>query len=192
MPEIKVPPTEAGTQQQDERAEFIAGLRQIADFLAEHPEVQLPHLSSVQTGQMENTLDIYLAGTDQGPRLDAIADAMEEVEHVVETGYVRVFRRFAGIALVAQAKTDVTDQPWFDADEPRVWRCTVEFDRVEPVGVTKVVDGDGETWTVVDPDALVRAWTSEGREPEPLPWERLLDLCGELTEVVPPAQDGAR
>jgi len=87
----------------DPRADYIDGLRQIADFLEAHPDVDLPHLNSVITGKFEDTLNIFIVDGDQKAKLATIARAMGRAEKLMAGGDVRVIRRFAGITLVAQA-----------------------------------------------------------------------------------------
>src|SRR5690242_12905173 len=91
----------------DTRQDFIDGLHQIADFLAEHPEVPLPHLESYATGAFVPTMSIYLVGDkDQRGLLAGIARAMGGAEKRVNdaTDRFMVYRRFAGIALAASAE----------------------------------------------------------------------------------------
>jgi antitoxin component HigA of HigAB toxin-antitoxin module len=89
------------------RETYTQGLREIADFLDAHPEVPLPYLSSFQTGNWENTLDIYLVSEKgQKEKLAAIARAMGHADKVMDGDKMRVFRRFAGITLIAQASRD--------------------------------------------------------------------------------------
>jgi hypothetical protein len=77
--------------------EFIEGLRQIADFLVEHPEVPKPyHL-------MGTEFYIYLFGDDQRATLTTIAKAMGRAEKKVDGDRFLVSRQFAGITLIAQA-----------------------------------------------------------------------------------------
>lgn len=77
--------------------EFIEGLRQIADFLTEHPEVPKPyHL-------MGGEFFIYLHGKEQRATLATIAKAMGRAEKKVDGDHYLVSRRFAGITLIAQA-----------------------------------------------------------------------------------------
>lgn len=90
----------------DTRQAYIDGLHQIADFLAEHPEVPLPYMGSVATGEFMPTMSVYLTG-DEGTRenLAAIARALGSVEKRVSDSTERfmVYRKFAGIAFVASA-----------------------------------------------------------------------------------------
>jgi hypothetical protein len=88
-----------------ERQSYIDGLHQIADFLAEHPEVPLPYLSSNETGRYEPVLPIFIVSGDQREQLAVIARAMGTAEKAVHESLPRfqVVRRFAGIALVASA-----------------------------------------------------------------------------------------
>lgn len=92
----------------DPRAEYIRGLREIADWLEAHPEVQLPYLKTTQTGAHEDTLEIYLVGNDQKAQLATIARAMGKAEKVTIDSLQRfnLVRRFAGIAVVAVANRE--------------------------------------------------------------------------------------
>lgn len=105
MTTVSEQPT-AETEHDQQRAAYIDGLRQIADFLEANPDVNLPHMSSYQTGKYEDTLNIYIVQGNQKDQLATIARAMGRAEKVMDGELVRVFRRFAGIALVAQAHRD--------------------------------------------------------------------------------------
>lgn len=90
------------------RQDFIDGLHQIADFLAEHPEVPLPYMGPSPGAKVwGSSMPIYLV-SDKGQRetLAEIARAMGSVEKHVDDGLGRfyVVRHFAGIALVASAE----------------------------------------------------------------------------------------
>lgn len=89
----------------------------------------------------------------------------------------------AGAAKILAA----ADQPWFDADAPRTSRWENEADRVEAEGLTEVVDDDGDTWVLLD-DGVT--WYCSAKLAA-RSWDRLLQI-GPLTEVVAPAQGGAR
>lgn len=87
------------------RDRFTAGLRAVAAFLDDHPEVPLPYLGSPPE------LMIYLHGDGQRARLAAITRAMGNVTKTpvsYSDGAERfqVQREFDGIALVAQATRD--------------------------------------------------------------------------------------
>jgi hypothetical protein len=88
------------------RQAYIDGLHQIADFLAEHPEVKLPHLNGFVDGEYGPVLNIYLTtpGQQREP-LAEIARAMGNVKKVADDrlGRFEVWRQFAGIKLVASA-----------------------------------------------------------------------------------------
>lgn len=93
----------------DERAAYIAGLHELADFLSEHPDVPLPHLGTYLGDEYVNALYIYLlAGDDQRARLATIARAMGTAsKSTSEDGArFRVHRRFAGLYLVVTADRD--------------------------------------------------------------------------------------
>jgi hypothetical protein len=122
------------------RAAFVDGLHQIADFLAEHPEVPLPYLGGAaalwDAGYHGPSMPIYLHGTDTSQRaaLATIARAMGSAEKATDrrdepNARFYVWRVFAGIALVASAERDEV--------------C----DRV-------VVGTREETKEILDPDAL--------------------------------------
>lgn len=93
----------------DPRAEYIRGLREIADWLEAHPEVPLPYLGTTQGGRSESGLHIYLGSDrDQKAELAKIARAMGKAEKVPhdDLGRLNLVRRFAGIALIAVADRD--------------------------------------------------------------------------------------
>lgn len=82
----------------DRRAEFNEGLRLIAEFLVEHPEVPQPyHL-------MGSEFYIYLHGEESRAQLATIARAFGRAEKRFEGVRFEVSRRFAGINLIAQAQ----------------------------------------------------------------------------------------
>lgn len=89
----------------DPRAEYIRGLREIADWLEAHPEVPLPWHKTAQTGQLEYSLEIYLNGDGQKAQLATIGRAMGKAEKVAIDSLNRfnLVRRFGGIAVVAVA-----------------------------------------------------------------------------------------
>lgn len=90
----------------EKRQAYIDGLHQIADFLAEHPEVPLPHLNQTVDGEYGPVLNIYLVtpGQQREP-LAAIARAMGTANKTTgdHTGRFEVWRQFAGIKLLASA-----------------------------------------------------------------------------------------
>lgn len=90
----------------DTRQAFIDGLHQIADFLAEHPEVPLPHLGSYIDNTYAPVLTIWLHGGRED--LSEVARAMGKAQKTVnnDTGEFKVYREFAGIKLVASADRD--------------------------------------------------------------------------------------
>lgn len=92
------------------RREFTEGLRQIADFLDDHPEVPLPWLNSSETGTFRPTLPIILVDKDgQKETLAAIARAMGTAEKNVRGNLpdrFYLYRQFAGIALAVNAARD--------------------------------------------------------------------------------------
>jgi hypothetical protein len=93
----------------EKRQAYTDGLHQIADFLAEHPEVPLPHLGHYIAGVYGPALFIFL--TAPGEQREALADitrAMGKAEKTADkdTGRFEVYREFAGIRLVASAARD--------------------------------------------------------------------------------------
>jgi hypothetical protein len=146
--------TPAEQRKLDERAALIDGLRQVADFLTEHPEVPRPyHL-------MGTEYFIYLYGDDQRAQLVTIARAMGRSEKRIKGERYQVRRQFAGLTLVAQAdrdevcekvvtgSTEVTREvpdPELLATVPKVsvtevvetveWRCTPLLADREPAEV---------------------------------------------------------
>lgn len=89
----------------DKRADYIEGLRQIADFLAEHPEVPLPHHVSGPVRLGSPAFYIYITSGDQRETVATVARAMGKAEKRADDSLQRyqVFRQFAGITLVASA-----------------------------------------------------------------------------------------
>jgi hypothetical protein len=90
----------------DARQAYIDGLHQIADFLAEHPEVPLPYMGSYATGEFVPTMSVYLVGDENAREtLATIARALGRVEKRVSdtTERFMVHRKFAGIAFAASA-----------------------------------------------------------------------------------------
>lgn len=131
----------------NDRQAFIDGLHQIADFLAEHPEVPLPYMGGdVRAGVARHCLPIYLVSRDGSQRDDiaTIARAMGRAEKVFgeDNDRVYVLRRFGAITLTASAdRAEVCE---------RVVRGTREVTREIPdpealaavpkVSVTEVVE----------------------------------------------------
>jgi hypothetical protein len=92
----------------DKRAAFTQGLREIADFLDQNPDVKLPYLGAdVWAGIPEHCLSIYLTGVFADPRdeLAVIARAMGNASKVVDEdgGRFYVLRKFGAITLAASA-----------------------------------------------------------------------------------------
>jgi hypothetical protein len=87
-----------------ERAAFTAGMRQIADFLDQHPAVQLPFLIRTDRSGLP-TMWIYLFGDVDRSQLAAATEALAAGGHQVhEAGpdddpALQVWRAFGGIAL---------------------------------------------------------------------------------------------
>lgn len=91
----------------EKRQAYIDGLHQIADFLAEHPEVPLPHLSSYIGEMYGPVLTIWINARSR-EAIAEVARAMGRAEKTVnnETGQFKIYRQFAGIRLVASADRD--------------------------------------------------------------------------------------
>lgn len=90
----------------DKRAAYIEGLHQIADFLAEHPEVPLPALGDYASGEYQPTLAIFLRGDDQRDSRTKLADvarAMGRAEKSTHHEFA-IWRRFSGMILTAYAQ----------------------------------------------------------------------------------------
>ena len=91
------------------RAAYIDGLRQIADWLEQHPDVPLPYLgfagSTKLQAQNVPAVPIYV-WDDQRQRMAAIARAMGGAEKDAAGDRFRLTRHFAGIAVVASAERD--------------------------------------------------------------------------------------
>lgn len=94
---------------------------------------------------------------------------------------------------LATIQAEAADKPWFDDDAPRTWRWDPDAPTVEPEGVAAVLDDDGDQWTF-QPGGYWE-WRANPRAAAPniiTDWTDLLRSHGPLTEVVPPAQGGAR
>lgn len=95
----------------DARQAYIDGLHQIADFLAEHPEVPLPLMGDYVSGEYLPTFAIYTQHLGRGDERDqrtALADvarAMGKAEKSTRYEFA-IWRKFAGIVLAAYAKRD--------------------------------------------------------------------------------------
>src|SRR6266498_3169456 len=82
------------------RAEFLASLRQIIDWLQAHPDVPQPyHL-------LGDKLYIYVYGEDPRAVLARIARAMGNADKDVDEARFELRRRFGAITLVASARRD--------------------------------------------------------------------------------------
>lgn len=201
MPEIKVPPTEAGTQQQTERERTIASIRAFADWLEANPDVPLQYLPPFQYSILDGSDEERVAEARRVAELvgaEAKADGNRiGFRHLTESGIEYVVHGFtelgnakyneeqAALSAFRKARAEKAAE----ADEPRVWRSVSDEDDTAPEGVTEVQDREGDRWRVT-PDG---AWFW-GSEPDGLVynWGPLVRNYGPLTEVVPPAQDGAR
>ena len=93
-----------------ERAAYIAGLRQIADWLEANPAVQLPTLNSLRPGTNEftNMMRIYVSsyGGSARVKMAAIARAMGRAEKVFQHEDFCLVRTFAGITISAEVDRD--------------------------------------------------------------------------------------
>jgi hypothetical protein len=91
------------------RAAYIDGLRQIADWLEQHPEVPTPHLGHAGSAKLiatnTPTLSIYV-WNDPKKQMAAIARAMGTAEKEHDGDRFRLIRHFAGIALAVSATRD--------------------------------------------------------------------------------------
>jgi len=82
------------------RAEFLASLRQIIDWLQAHRDVPAPfHL-------LGDKLYIYLHGEDPRAAMAAIARAMGNADKSIDGDHFELRRRFGVITLVASARRD--------------------------------------------------------------------------------------
>lgn len=97
-------------EQDPERAAYTQGLREVADWLDAHPEVELPYLTSKATGTWEPTLTIMLGSwsDDQREQMATTGRAMGQfAKHANPDGdRFAIYRRFAGIALAVTADRD--------------------------------------------------------------------------------------
>lgn len=95
----------------DPRAQYIRGLREIADWLQRHPEVHLPYLGDTTIGSLRApTLDIYVHKSygdepSAKARLAAIARAMGHATKSADDDdhRFRISRMFGGIRVRASA-----------------------------------------------------------------------------------------
>jgi hypothetical protein len=89
----------------DNRTEFISSMRELLDWLTDHPEVKRPyHL-------MGREFYIYLFGDDSRAQLATIARAMGKAEKRADGDKYRVSRKFGTITLIAQAnRADVCER----------------------------------------------------------------------------------
>ena len=95
----------------ENRPAFTAGLRAVADFLDEHPEVPLPYLGGGAAGSRLPAFSIYLVSGDQKTQLAAIARAMGNAvkapkKHHDGSESFQVWREFEGVVLFAQAERE--------------------------------------------------------------------------------------
>lgn len=109
------------------RQAFTDGLRQIADFLDGHGEVELPYLGAYAEGSGKPTLPIYLTGRGSAREdIAVIAKAMGRATKAAHDGLgtFQVWREFAGLVLMASAQREsvceriVTGTREIEVDEP--------------------------------------------------------------------------
>ena len=171
-----------------DRDGFTAGLRAVASFLDDHPEVPLPLLDS-HTDHMFTTMAIYLVDESTArAELTAIARAMGTANKAASGDRFQVYRDFHGIRVMAQAPRDqvctrvvtgVEDREVEEVVTPAVVRKVrkpvevVEW-RCEPL-LAPVADGVQEPV----PLAKIRAGIAAG-EPEPCCRD-----CGATPDVAP-------
>ena len=107
-----VEPTPAEPVAESERAAYTRGLREIADWLDAHPEVDLPHLGSGALPDDVPSLNIYVLSWtgDARARLAAVGRAMGRFDKVVTDigpkGRMNLVRQFGGVRIVASADRD--------------------------------------------------------------------------------------
>lgn len=100
----------------DPRQAYIDGLHQIADFLAEHPEVPLPSLGSYVSGDYLPTLGIlaqHPTADDRRDQRTILADIARAMGNAQKSTFHQfaVWRRFGGIVLAAYAdRAEVCDR----------------------------------------------------------------------------------
>jgi hypothetical protein len=136
------------TDDNDKRAAYIEGLHQIADFLAEHPEVPLPHLGAYAEGSNLPAMSIYVYGDEPRVMVASIARAMAEPGAAVQkrvkesTESYQVWREFGGLVLVATAnRNEVCERVVTGAREVTEEVPDPEaLAAVPKVSVTKVVE----------------------------------------------------
>lgn len=88
------------------RAEFITGLRQLADFLDTHPDVPVPPYGT--------TVDVHADSTDSGGKaqVDAVAEQLGVLvqDDTAEGGHYRAMRDFSYVGYVVVAIPDASYQ----------------------------------------------------------------------------------
>ncbi len=179
------------------RAEFLASLRQIIDWLQAHRDVPAPfHL-------LGDKLYIYLHGEDPRAAMAAIARAMGNADKSIDGDHFELRRRFGVITLVASARRDEVCE--------RVVVGTREVTRRAPdphalaalpvVTVTEIVE-DVE-WvcppSLLNPDApssaqsMAGAGAAPGSAAEPPPRVSAAEAVPAVhaTAGTPPTVDGA-
>jgi hypothetical protein len=169
------------------RPAFTAGLRAIADFLEEHPEVPLPYLGRGAAGSDLPALPIYLVNEDQKADLAAIARAMGNAVKAPKRHYdgsesFQVWREFDGIALYAQADRDAVCRRVVTGVEDR------EIEEVVTPAVTRKVTKPVEVveWDCLPADAEGVADAMVAALGEPAAVETARALIGAEDEARPP------
>jgi hypothetical protein len=99
------------------RAEFINGLRQLADFLDTHPDVPVPPYGT--------TIDVHAESTENGGKdeVNAVADQLgvPVLDDTAEGGHYRAMRDFSSVGYCAVAIPDASYQRYL-ADKT-YWGC---------------------------------------------------------------------
>jgi hypothetical protein len=120
----QVEPDDARPQPQDlnvesERAAYTRGLREIAEWLDDHPEVELPYLGDYAEGSALPALPIFLRPpykwepdkADVRTQMATVARAMGRAEKRIKewvdgSSSFQVWREFGGLVVYAQAGRD--------------------------------------------------------------------------------------
>lgn len=107
----------------NDRAGYIAGLHELADFLADHPAVPCPSIGRIILHRLPNVVG-FLDGLDEGARGARTARTGAGDRH-----YVDVARTFAGLTF--EAMTDA-DHVGHSVEVPST---TVEFHPLSPAHI---------------------------------------------------------
>jgi hypothetical protein len=197
---------EAVAHQLANRERTIASIRAFADWLEANQDVPAPQVRRLQYSIIRNTdeervaearrvaalLGVEVKFDDHGFTLEC--DTPAGIEYVAsgftDQGMADYDEEQAAARAVRKAREAVAAEPaWFDADAPRTWRWDPDAPTVEPEDVDRVKNAVGKEYAAGD-DNL---WRRVGAYSSPAyTWAELLRVTNELTEVVPPAQDGAR